>query len=83
MVNLTPTGQLNEYNKEMEIAAQVLIISFIKRGYEYIQLKDLYEILSADTKALQTSVRWAVRRAKDENVISKIKGFRGLYSVCK
>ena len=51
------------------------------QGREYITLCELYSTLGAETKAEKTSVRWAVRRAKDSKILSKT-GRRSVYEVC-
>ena len=77
------TGELQEYAPAYVAAGQVLILAQIKQGVEQITLKDLYQTLGADTAATQTSIRWSVRRAKDANLIAKVKGQRGLYQVVR
>ena len=68
--------------RAFDVAAQVLITAMVKQGREYITLCELYSTLGADSKAERTSVRWAVRRAKDAKVISKT-GRRSVYEVCQ
>ena len=53
------------YVAAFDVAATLVINSLIKKGVKYIRLHDdLYNILGAETKAEQTSVRMAVRKAK-------------------
>jgi len=54
----------------------------VNQGREYITLCELYSTLGAETNAERTSVRWAVRRAKDAKVLSKT-GRRSVYEVCQ
>ena len=68
--------------RAFDIAAQVLIRAMVNQGREYITLCELYSTLGAETNAERTSVRWAVRRAKDAKVLSKT-GRRSVYEVCQ
>ena len=68
--------------RAFDVAAQVLIRAMVNQGREYITLCELYRTLGAETKAEKTSVRWAVRRAKDAKMISKT-GRRSVYEVCQ
>ena len=77
------TGELQLYTPAFVAAGQVLIRAQIKQGAEYIVLKNLYQTLGADDKATQNSIRWSVQRAKDANLIAKVKGQRGLYQVVR
>ena len=61
-----------DYVAAFDVAATLVINSLIKKGVKYIRLHDdLYNILGAETKAEQTSVRMAVRKAKAAGTIVK------------
>jgi hypothetical protein len=77
------TGELQVYTSAFIVTAEILIRARIKQGAEYIALKDLYKTLGADDKVTQKSIRWSVQRAKDANLIAKVKGQRGLYQVVR
>jgi len=61
-----------DYVAAFDIAATLIIKSLIKKGVKFIRLHDdLYDILGADSKAKQTSVRMAVRKAKAFGLLVK------------
>jgi hypothetical protein len=61
-----------DYVAAFDVAATLIINSFIKKGIKYIRLHDdLYDTLGAETKAEQTSVRMAVRKAKASGLLIK------------
>ena len=61
-----------DYVAAFDVAATLIINSLIKRGVKYIRLHDdLYNVLGADSKAEQTSVRMAVRKAKASGTLVK------------
>ena len=76
------SGETGLYNNSFDIAGQVLIEARIKQGVEYITLESLYETLAADTKDKQTSILWAVQRAKDRGDIKKTSR-RAIYEVVR
>ena len=80
MVNTNPTGHLNEFVKAFDIAAQVIIMASVNRGDKIITLDTLYHLTGADNKATKCSVRWAVRRAKDNGFIES-SSVKGVYTV--
>ena len=81
MTNLkNTTGNTNTYTLHYDISAQVVITAMIKKGYTTITLSKLYDTLGADTKQTKNEVKWALRRAKTEGLISKTP-VRGVYTV--
>lgn len=78
---LSTLSESGDYASAFDVAAQVLIRAMANQGREYITLCELYSTLGAETKAEKTSVRWAVRRAKDSKILSKT-GRRSVYEVC-
>jgi len=77
----TPS-ESGDFLRSFDIAAQVLIRAMVNQGREYITLCELYNTLNAKSKAEKTSVRWAVRRAKDIKILSKTER-RSVYKVCQ
>ena len=74
------TGKTKTYTPQFDVAAQVLILAMINRGYSVITLDELYHTLGATTKEPQNGVRWAVRTAKKQGLIGKTST-RGVYTV--
>lgn len=63
-----------DYVAAFDVAATLVINSLIKKGVKYIRLHDdLYNVLGAETKAEQTAVRMAVRKAKASGLLVKTK----------
>jgi hypothetical protein len=61
-----------DYVAAYDVAATLIINSLIKKGARYIRLHDdLYDVLGAETKAQQTAVRMAVRKAKASGLLLK------------
>ena len=75
-------SESGEYASAFDKATQVLIRAIVDQGREYITLCELYTTLGAKTKAEKTSVRWAVRRAKDSKILRKTAR-RSVYEVCQ
>jgi len=75
-------SESGDFLRSFDIAAQVLIRAMVNQGREYITLCELYNTLGAESKAEKTSVRWAVRRAKDIKILSKTER-RSVYKVCQ
>ncbi len=69
-----------DYDAAFDTAATLIISAKIKNGDKYIILHDLYVTLGAETKAEQTSVRMAVRKAKASGVLTKTQTL-GVYAV--
>ena len=69
-----------DYVAAFDTAATLIISAKIKNGDKYIILHDLYVTLGAETKAEQTSVRMAVRKAKASGVLTKTQTL-GVYAV--
>jgi hypothetical protein len=66
------TSASGDYVAAFDVAATLIINSLIKKGVKYIRLHDdLYDILGAESKAEQTAVRMAVRKAKASGIIIK------------
>ena len=80
-MNIFNPSESGDYS-DFDIAAQFLIRAMVRKGREYITLCELYNTLNAKSKAEKTSVRWAVRHAKDAKVLSKT-GRRSAYKVCQ
>ena len=71
MYSFKPSAS-GDYVAAFDVAATVIINSLIKKGAKYIRLHDdLYDILGAESKAEQTAVRMAVRKAKASGLIVK------------
>ena len=71
MYSFKPSAS-GDYVAAFDVAATVIINSLIKKGAKYIRLHDdLYYILGAESKAEQTAVRMAVRKAKASGLIVK------------
>ena len=69
-----------EYCKDYEKAAFVLISSFIRKGRKSICLDELYDVLSANTKAEKNGIQWAVCDSKERGLIASTE-IRGFYKV--
>ena len=71
------TSKSGDYCKDYEKAAFVLISSLLRKGRKNICLEELYDVLSANTKAEKNGILWAVCDAKEKNLITstEIKGF--------
>ena len=80
MGTVITSGVTNTYTPQYDAAGQVLILALINRGHSVITLDELYHTLGAATKETQNGVRWAVRLAKKQGLISKTN-LRGVYSV--
>ena len=71
MYSFRPSSS-GDYVAAFDVAATLIINSLIKKGSRYIRLHDdLYDVLGAETKAQQTAVRMAVRKAKASGLILK------------
>ena len=80
MYSFKPSAS-GDYVAAFDVAATVIINSLIKKGAKYICLHDdLYNILGAESKAEQTAVRMAVRKAKASGVLTKTQTL-GVYAV--
>lgn len=75
-----PTSTSGAYCKKYEVAAFVLIASLIRKKRKVINLDELYDTLSAQSSSEKNGVRWAVRDAKDQNLIASTK-LKGVYQV--
>jgi len=75
-----PTSKSGDYCKDYEKAAFVLISSLIRKGRKNICLEELYDVLSANTKAEKNGIRWAACDAKEKNLIASTE-IRGFYKV--
>ncbi len=65
-------SESGDYVAAFDVAATLVIKSLIKKGAKFIRLHDdLYDTLGAETKAEQTSVRMAVRKAKASGLLVK------------
>ena len=61
-----------DYIAAFDVAATLIINSLVKKGAKYIRLHDdLYDVLGAETKAEQTAIRMAVRKAKASGILVK------------
>ncbi len=66
------TSTSGDYVAAFDVAATLIINALIKKGVKYIRLHDdLYDTLGAESKAEQTSVRMAVRKAKASGLLIK------------
>jgi len=71
MYSFKPSAS-GDYVAAFDVAATLIINSLIKKGVKYIRLHDdLYDTLGAESKAEQTSVRMAVRKAKASGILIK------------
>ncbi len=71
MYSFRPSAS-GDYVAAFDVAATLIINSLIKKESRYIRLHgDLYDVLGAETKAQQTAVRMAVRKAKASGLIVK------------
>lgn len=66
------TSTSGDYVAAFDVAATLIINALIKKGVKYIRLHDdLYDTLGAESKAEQTSIRMAVRKAKASGLLIK------------
>ena len=66
------TSTSGDYVAAFDVAATLIINALIKKGVKYIRLHDdLYDTLGAKSKAEQTSIRMAVRKAKASGLLIK------------
>ncbi len=75
-----PTSKSGDYCKDYEKAAFVLISSLIRKGRKNICLEELYDILSANTKAEKNGIQWVVCASKEKDLIASTE-IRGFYKV--
>ena len=65
-------SESGDYVAAFDVAATLIINSLVKKGVKYIRLHDdLYDVLGAETKAEQTAIRMAVRKAKASGILVK------------
>ena len=75
-----PTSESGRHCKAYKKAADVLIVSLIRKGRRFICLDELYDILSTESAAEQNGVQFAVAEAKEKNLIVSTKT-QGFYKV--
>ena len=76
--NSSAISASGNYDARFDYAAQIVIEALILKGRSIVVLEDLYDTLGAQDPVAQTSVRWAVRRAKDSGKLLKTK-IKGIY----
>ncbi len=82
MTNLYPaSGATEAYIPEFAAAASLVIKSRIRAGADFILLRDLYDVLGAETTEEKTGVRWAVQEGRNKGLVASITGERGIYRV--
>lgn len=80
MYSFKPSSS-GDYVAAFDVAATLIINSLVKKKVKYIRLHDdLYDLLGAETKAEQTAVRMAVRKAKASGILVK-SGIDTIYAV--
>ncbi len=77
-----PTSKSGRYCKSYEKAADVLICALIRNGRKFVCLDELYYTLAAESDPEKNGVLWAVRGAKERELIESTKT-QGFYKIIK
>ena len=78
LTNNSAISSSGNYDARFDYAAQIVIDALILKGRPIVVLEDLYDTLGAHDRVAKTSVRWAVRLAKDSGKLLKTK-VKGIY----